>query len=210
MAEILKLGEVWETKFYNQDNEQLGINVRHWRVSQITAGSASDTELANGMATVFQPLYNQLCDANSAFFGVGAQRAFPLPRTVFVHSSGIPVANGIGGAGLARQICGLISLRSNVIGRANRGRLYVPFPAGVDNQGIGAPTQNYTVRLTNLANALLAPQVILGAGGTATMRAVIFHRKTGTSVDVTSAPPVLAWATQRRRGQLGRPNISPW
>jgi hypothetical protein len=134
--------------------------------------------------------------------------------------AGSIAGNGVGTAGavhLPKQTCGLISYVDGLSGRAHRGRMYVPFPSSADNVADGVPTVGYVVNLGALLTALLVPIIVVGAGGNTTIQPGLYHRaKVGPppvpqSITILSGPPTPStlWATQRRRGDYGRPNRAP-
>lgn len=210
MATTLKLNDVAEVKLANTFTDQLALNIRHYLVAAVTGGSATDQEAADQLASLFKPSYNALCNAASAFFGAQAQVIRPV-TTLPAHSTAPAAANGITGAALPRQDCGLITLRTNLVGRANRGRFYVPFPSTIDNLPSGEPVPGYVIRLGTMALVILQTVTVGGAGGgTAQLTPVIFHRKTGLVTSLVNFVVRTSWATQRRRGSFGRPNAAPW
>lgn len=201
--------QVVEYRVFCSLNEQTSINVRHLRVDTVSGTGATPQQLAdalsNGIGTVLKPLLS----SGATFRGAGVRVIWPLPVTVETLSN---AGNGLGAAGgtaQARQTCGLISLRTPLAGRANRGRFYVPFPGGNDN-AIGAiPSTTYQTNLAVLMGYLVATVTAGTVPNTNNFVPIIWHRQAKFSTDITSGTINNKWATQRRRGSYGRPNSSP-
>lgn len=112
---------------------------------------------------------------------------------------------------LPKQTCGLIRKRSVFSGRGNSGRIYVPFP-GIGVNVDGAPTAPYLAKLQALADGL-APNPSLAIGvGNFSLVPVIFDPTRITVLGMTAVTTTTCaakWATQRKRGDFGAPNILP-
>jgi len=207
---IVITNHIIEVKTYCLHLEQLGINSLHYRISGTTGGPVYDDEAAVACDLLINPLYLPLLNANAQWKGLTFQivgGGTPQPYQVSAtHSNFGTVAGDL----MSRQTCGIITKLTAGIGRANRGRVYFPFPGEADNQVTATPVAGYVTRLTNLANVILVPFNIAGAsGGTITMQPIIFHRLSGLSTDINGFRSNQKWATQRRRGSYGRPNTLP-
>lgn len=205
----MAVGDILKVVQYMGSEEQMGLNVRHYRVSAEVTGGASLTEIANALKAIFAPLY-QVCLSSSAFHrtvGVQVIRPLPIGNEAFAGAF-----NDVGlrtGDPLPKQVSGLISLRTALAGRRNRGRVYVPFPAETSNNSSSEPDAVYIEGLGGIGTAHVAPRTVVGATGTTTIVPVIFRRVAGTTQDVVSFRVRLFWATQRRRGDFGKPNVLP-
>jgi hypothetical protein len=142
--------------------------------------------------------------------GMDGQVILPTLLTPVGNTTG----NGFGdnaGDALPRQTSGIISLVTALGGRKNRGRVYVPFPSETDNAIAGHPTAGYVTALGDLAAILTGPYIGVGAGGnTNDLQPVILHRVDGSVTPITGHFERSFWATQRRRGDFGRPNTGPF
>jgi len=181
-------------------------------VTATTAPSVSDQNFADQLATFIQGNYAALLSTLATFWGVSVQAVPPTAPSPPANSAGAPVPGTAAGDMLPSQTSGIITLRTAAIGRRNRGRVYVPFPAEADSSPQGRPTVGYIGRLGNLAAQLTLPLTIAAGGGTAIVEPVIYHRldTPPTSTFITAAVARPLWATQRRRGDYGRPNPPPW
>jgi hypothetical protein len=210
MAVPLAVGDILQTRFVSYLSPQLGQVVRHYRVSGITLVPPTDQDAADQLDATFRPLIRAVLCIAASYRGTGVQRLRPLPKTVEVHSSAAAAAGLDAADPLPMQTAGLISLRTAIAGKANRGRSYLPFPSINANNLSGHPAILYLAALDTLAVALTQQQTITVLGGAATLDPVIFHRGTGTGTVIVSRKTNSSWATQRRRGDLGRTNVVPF
>lgn len=201
------LGDVYAVRLFTALGDQAAVNVRHYRVTTQQGTGATDAEIAAAMALIYPPAMKNMLVSAANYHGLNVQKIFPLPPTVAVPSS---VGAGPGldtSEPLPRQVSGIITLRTAFAGRRYRGRIYIPFPGELANDPNGVPSVAYVTGLVALANLVLPP-VVAGAGGnTSTLTSVLFHRDTNTTDAITNAVAQSKWATQRRRGSYGRPNI---
>jgi len=205
----MAVGDVFEVRLITQSGNQVGINVRHYRSSAITGSGVTLTDIAFNLASVFGPLYAPLMSNAAEFRGVGVRRRIPAPVSAEVFST-LPAVQGTrAGDQLPKQTSGVITLRTALAGRQNRGRLYVPFPAESSNGVGGTPEATYVADLITLADSLDDPRIPGFAPNTETLLPVIAHRPSYTHVDIALAVPRGIWGTQRRRGSFGAANVSP-
>lgn len=184
---------------------QLGLNIRYYRITNVSGDPLTADQAANGFHAAFVNAYADLLVANAEFLGVSVRDITELPLAAAGTSNLSPTQGQVTGDPLPGQCTGLFKLRSVLAGRANRGRVYVPFPGEVDSDVEHIPTADYMTRLTTLA-ALMDDEIIITVGADSmTFLPVIKHSGAG-DVDVVGTTTRQAWATQRRRGTLGRPN----
>src|SRR6187399_807658 len=94
----LAIGDVVETKIATHQADQVGINVRHWRVFATTGTSVEVGAVAFFLSTTLAPLY-KACMANTAtYYGVRAQKISPIPMGAATLSL---EGNGPGSGGAA-------------------------------------------------------------------------------------------------------------
>lgn len=186
---------------------QYGLNIRYYAVTAIGGDGLTEFALANALKTEFGPLYQPMLTDNALFLGVSVRNLTRTPAAAAVTSSGGSLTGTSGEEALPTQVSGIITLRSALAGRANRGRLYIPFPSEDDNDAETVrPTAAYIANATALANALaLDFQPIIGADSV-TMVPIIKPGGPTDRVPIISAIAREAWATQRRRGDYGARN----
>lgn len=203
----MAINDVIKVKLESQMFSQVGLNIRHYRIDGEVTGGATMQEIADAMYTQFATDYASCLVSDAVFANVGVQKVRPLPMGVETLSSQAPTAGTVTGDVLPWQTSGLITLRTALAGRAFRGRAYIPFAGEARNGADGKPTSLHITNLGSVADDMLEQKIVVGAGGSTTLTPVIFQRGSGTTTALTSAVVRTAWATQRRRGGFGRPNI---
>lgn len=205
----MPIGDVLQARFVTRFAEQAGIIVRHWRISAVSGAEQTLTAIATNLGNVTGLLLRNLMTSSASYVFVGVSKIRPLPVSLEVTST---VQAGVGdhaGDALPRQVSGLISLRSALAGKRNRGRSYVPFPPESDNALNAVPTASYVTRLGLLRDELLlSPRIVGPAPNETTLIPVVFRRVAGTTQDLILGLPRTVWATQRRRGSFGRPDFA--
>jgi hypothetical protein len=146
---------------------------------------------------------------NARYVGVALQRLSPLPLSVVITDN-TNQANGTGGANeLPLQVSGIVTLKTNLAGRANRGRMYIPFPPVAAQGTDGHPTNGYVTAVDTLAAIAILPQTVGTAPNQVVLTPVVYHKRLNTTTDITDKVARQRWATQRRRGDYGKPNPIP-
>jgi hypothetical protein len=134
------------------------------------------------------------------------------PMTVAFRQTAASSGTAIGNL-TPRQVSCLIGTQTAIAGRANRGRVYIPFPSDTFVSAAGELTGAGFAILVNIASAL-GPAVTLTFGGATTNMALTVRHPdvavpvphTPSTTDVVSMVPAALLATQRRRGDYGRSN----
>lgn len=209
------LGDIYSAKVICRNtasilNPIVSVNVLHYSVTQVTGLGKFDQDIADRIDAELGAPYKAYLSPDSGYRGVICQKIWPLPVSLPVNSI---VSQGPGtrvtGETLPGQICGIITKRTLGAGRAKRGRVYIPFP-GEDDADNGLPNPNYLLALAGLTTPLVN-FLIVGAGpDTVTIAPIIFHRATpGTPDLVVQTERRTYFATQRRRGQVSGPDVSP-
>lgn len=114
---------------------------------------------------------------------------------------------------LPTQVCGIITKNTGIIGRANRGRSYIPFPGRDRQNNIGNPSAAYLNQLDIIGGTLFS---ILTGVSSLTANAVTLVPMVTHLPGPLNRGPITGfivrrrWATQRKRGDYGRPNAVPW
>lgn len=218
MSTALNVNDLLKCRIWCSNAEQASVNTLWYQVLTIGSPPATDLDVATEMDTGFlntalPPMLNNLTMYN----GVQVQIYRPIGGTNFIYAAEDSVAGagmGTGGAiALPRQTSGLTHWGTVFAGRQYRGRSYWPFPSVSHDVGDGTPTAAYVTLVDTLGTGFLALSSISGVG-TATVQLVMMHRK--PKVGDTPLPTIIRvataenkWATQRRRGSYGRPNVSP-
>lgn len=205
----MPIGDVYEVKHFSQSAMQMGLNVRHWRVITSTPPEPTLSQIASALGTTFSALYRALESAQATYVTTSVRKINPLPISIEVPNTAGAGVGAVAGDLLPKQTAGVISLRSTLAGRKNRGRAYIPFPSEDDSSLAAAPTAGYVTRLLALATAFFTDQTVTVGAGSIVLRAVIWQRKTRTTIDIAGVIARSSWGTQRRRGDFGRTNLPP-
>lgn len=204
--------DILQARLVAHNNEQVSYNILHYQVSAIVAPEPTMQEKATAAEALWGPLLKAVMGNNADWRGLGLKTINPLPGTQEFVSTANAGNGAIASELLPRQCCGLISKNTGLPGRRYRGRMYVPFPTENTNDAQGHPTGAYLILLSGLATQLATPIVVAGGGGGSCVLTPILLHKTGVPgysliIGALERP---AWATQRRRGSYGRPNVLPF
>lgn len=209
MATNLNVGQKLSAKIYTLDGNQVAINTLHYDVTAVGGTPATDQDFSDQLDAALAASFKALLNNGAAYRGLLCQIIAPLPVIVAVQTTS---SAGIGTAGvtaLPKQCSGIISYYTALAGRANRGRVFIPFPASSDDTGDGVPIAGYVTRLNTLNAAIRSFSAIATGGRTATVVFGIYHRSSRTITPVISSVNQPKWATQRKRGSYGRANSTP-
>lgn len=202
----MTINDVYKVGLTSWLNSQLGLNVRYYQVTATGGFGISDSTLAEGIYAILGPLLADCESADSEILGVAVRNLTQVPLTAFAISSGAALAGSVTGNELPTQTCGIITLGTGLMGRANRGRIYVPFPAIADQDVDARPDASYMTALVALAVGLIAPITVTSGGNSATVNPVIVNRALTSVKPILDATSRRAWATQRSRGTYGATN----
>jgi hypothetical protein len=208
-------GAVIRFTMWTQFGAQAGVNVHHYKIAGAVPANMS-------WADIFVALFNNFkvafpaCFSNKATWMVDELRE-EIPVKSVTYTDAI-----IGGAGLLtdqplpRQVTGLLRKITTEAKRNNTGRTYVPFPTVAcfaNEQSITVGYQGqlgaYGVAIDNDVSVGTPPNNVL-------LIPVVFHAKrmkpvpvAPYAVSVSNVEVINTSATQRRRGNYGRPNLVP-
>lgn len=211
MAINLAQGDILRVAILSHNIDQLGINVLHYRF-QLSSGTVTDAQAATAFNAVFPTADYRACMAADAkYWGFDLQKIFPLPVAAVQQLRTAGLA-GTGGADSApRQACGILTKTSALAGRANRGRMYFPFPSDDLIDATGHATAAYKNSMALVATVVLASITVApGGGNVGVMDPIIFHTAfPATITPITGFTVRTKIATQRRRGDYGAVNPIP-
>jgi len=209
MAIALAVNNIVQTRMYCTLDNQVSINSLFFLVNSIGTPAATDADVATFMDTAVGAAIKAMLPTASEYRGFQAQIVWPNPRR--------PAQTGNAGAGagtvasdpLPTQVTGLVFLTSNIAGPGGRGRIYLPFPTESQNDASGLPTAGYQTLAGAVITAWFGASAIAEGGRTANLVPVLYKRSAHTTTQLITGGVRAKWATQRRRGDYGRPNISP-
>lgn len=210
MAFPLALGDILKTRIVTFMNDQLGEMVMHHRVASVGSPAATDADFCGMFDAAVAPLLKAIISSQTQYIGVGVQHIWPLPLIVETTTRANFGVGTNGAASNPTQVSGLIHWKTVKAGRAFRGRSYVPFPSGIYTAADGQPGGTYVADLGNLLGAMGSNYVVTTGGRLATVVSTLWHRVTHTYDDILSGAASGRYATQRRRGDMGRLNVVPF
>ncbi len=200
------VGELYRVTFFCRADDQLGVNVRYFKVTSIVGGVPTESVIAADIDAIFAPMYKALLSANAEYRGVQIQMIAPGPSRVPVFINTSVGAGLVAGAVMARQASGIATFTTALAGRANRGRIYVPFPSVASDTVTGHPNAAYLTALDALSLEMTLSRFYGPVGSVISADWVIKHTGGFTTQPITGRRSNPKWATQRRRGDYGKPN----
>lgn len=195
---------------WESNDAQLMVNVLHYLVLNIVAGVPTLTDVITQLDLLVRTPYKALNPTNAQYRGVGGTKIWPLPRTMEESINSSAGAGTAGTQAMPLQVSGLIKFQSGLAGRTHRGRIYPGFLwAGFGNND-GTMNGAGATAVATVAGAIPRNWTMVGAGGTAALAQVVYNRVTHAPTVILASPAQTVFATQRRRGQLGRTNLLPF
>jgi hypothetical protein len=202
----MDIGDIVETVAICRFGDQVGLNVRHWATVTKTGTGGTLLQVADTLYGILATIYAGSISNQATFIGFTAQKIWPLPKSIAMGSSGAALPGGLSGDPLPTQIAGLVSFRTAIAGRKERGRIYIPFAAESQNTVDKEPSLGYQTNLGGIGNFYSAALPIGDVSNGNGLAGVIWHRTSHTYSFITAYRVRPMWATQRRRGAFGRPN----
>lgn len=202
-ADILRVAAI------AQLGAQVAMNVWHYFVVSATGTPATDQDVINTVDTTIATLYKGIIPSEVTYKGIlgGIINRSPNP---------LPVQSTTGaGAGVTavepmpKQAAGITSWYTAFAGPGYRGRTYWPFISSGYQDVNGEITNAGKAAMDAVAGALQGLTSISTGGRTATIALAIYHKKVKLTTPVATRLTRTVVATQKRRGDYGRPNTSP-
>lgn len=210
MPVSLAVGDIIEARYVCNITEQISVNRRHFRVEALNGEGATDAVVAQLLAAVLQTAYTTLMPGDAQFRGVSVQRVSPLPKPIPQADITNTLAGQAIGALQPAQICGVITLRTDLAGRAERGRAYLPFPSDTFVTGTAKVSQAYQDSVMANFPVVWAAPFSVGSPDGVDLQPVLWKPPAGPAKPITSALVRPEWGTQRRRGGFGAKNTLPF
>lgn len=213
---VMVVGGIYEHRIVCFIPPQLGINVVHGRIESLVAPNATEQLYVDAVELALAPLYKSCLPATAgAWRGVGVRQVGIAQPGVEVFSTASTNAGNGTTVALPKQAAGIISKKTDLSGKKNRGRMYIPFPREEDNTTDGKPDPSYLTLLQFIADWFKgspAPirTVTVAGGGQVNVRFGIYHRSDLSFTPCTNFVVRNTWGNQRRRGDYGRTNVLPF
>lgn len=204
-------GSIIQARIFLSCQNQVAINVFHWEFAgDPGTGPWHLSEIGDALVPDWALDYKAALSAEAFFAGIGLQVIQPTPTIEVVDQAGAGIGD-VAGSLAPKQACGFIKKLSLQPGRHKNGRIYVAFPSASSFDTAGQTTGPYDSSLLNLADDLCTTQSRTVGGAGFTCKPVIYHRAAPWTVwQVFGAQVSRRVATQRRRGDYGRPNALPF
>lgn len=199
------LGEVYDVTFHCHLEEQGAQNTLTFNILG-TTGAPTNQGLGDAMSTAVGMLYAPLMSALASYDGL-ALTLFPFggPRKIPYKTTVGATAGTVAGAVLPRQVCGIYTKLTPAVGRGNRGRVYLPFPALSFQEALfDRPTAAYQGVQADYATFFTGTEIFTVGADTVTVGWLI-RSKTGLK-SINDFFIGQKWATHRSRGDFGAPN----
>ena len=205
----INVGDVMEVRSFCYGQNQLGINIGFFRVTSVT-GVPTLAGVAPGISTQLSAIYIPAISNQVSYWGVGVRLAGAGGPAIAYDGT----ARGAGTQTsdlLPTVVAGIVTKRTGLAGRANRGRIYVPFPVEDFNDVDGLPTVGYMALLDAIGLWWTTAHLwATGAGDTVNTIPVIYHRKLHSTTDIADHLTRQKWAQVHKRGDYGRANVAPF
>lgn len=164
-------------------------------------GTITYDDLATTWKTLAEAVYPGVMSPSGTLIGASVNRAFPAPPTPSINAGDSDLPGLITGDVMSRQTCGAVTKRTELAGKAYRGRAYIPFPSEASNDADGNPTNGYRTAVATLCGSFCAAQTITVGTATIILYPIIYHKATSTYTVVSSFNVRTYWTTQRRRNR---------
>lgn len=206
----MPINNIYQARIFCRQAPVTSVNVRHWVVNQVNPPEPTDAEYAFAVSNHLGTALTNCISSSALYAGLTLQKIFPLPVAGAFAATNSTGPGTRPGDTLPPQVAGLISLRSNLVGRRRRGRMYIPFPVEGDNEPPFRPTAPYLALLGLLGDRFtLAINVAGAGGGSAVLLAIVWSRTENTGIDITSRLIRDTWATVRKRSEFRGPDAEP-
>jgi len=210
--------DVYESNHYTRHAEQVCVLRHFWRVTNTLGTGATQVQIAAAVDGAIASPLKALMASSAEYLGTKCSKIFPTPRTFATDVFTSTGFGGVAGDPVPRQSRGIVTLTTANAGRSWRGRRYIPFPSETSNDSDGTPTGPYLTALDTLGTALITTLVGVGGGGNTCDLEPVLAKLTYVghvlnSITMKSFAGRISrnrWATQRRSGSYGRPNVTPF
>jgi hypothetical protein len=213
MSVNMAAGDIVKFSVWCTDGNQAAVNTFYYAINASAGSGCSDLEAAHEFEILMAPLYKVNLNNNAIFNGVQCQILRAGNKFIAQQSIALTGAGTGGAVSLPRQCAGLISWKTDKAGQKNRGRTYLPFFSSSSDVGDGSMNAGTQTNVLAVATTALAIGT-LGTGGNTSHFALSLKHGAPKNVQPLADPIINGtvkpqWATQRKRGFFGRPNVSP-
>lgn len=222
MSTILQQFDIVRVTLVANVPPQVSLNRFHYLVGP-TVGSPTDVQFAHEFDTALAALFKACLCSGALYRGSMAQITRPVPSpSAATHFQRFAAGTYTGGSGVGTrgatpmpgQVRGLVAFKGVLASRGLNCRSYIPWPSTADGVADGfTPTASYQTAIGTFATGVVAFSSINdGSGNTALVSLVDFTPENVPNYvreNLTTSEVRPRWATQRRSGAYGRPNVPP-
>lgn len=207
MAYTIAAGDSLQVAFASRLGNQLGVNVRGFKVQAQIGTGLDSTGLLAALDALYKPLYLNILPQLAEYSYTSMKRLKPTASDLEVKTSA-GAAGGIASDPCTSQSAVVVTLGTGFAGRANRGRMYIPFPplSGLLNSTPPTPTLIYQALIAQLAAQYVSVNVVTTGGNGWTLLPVLLKPAPNPDVLITTYIVRGKFGTQRRRGSYGKTN----
>lgn len=209
MAQLV-LGQILEFVTAAYAGAQVQEVTHHW---QVTATTGTGTTEAIGYPTLdvqLSVLLKAVMSTTATYYGTKGRIIRPTATTVPVVVNANSGPGSIGVQGLPSQVRGIMKFLTPLIGKSGRGRMYLPWPDASDSTGTPAhPGVGYGAAQAAIGTFFTSALTLGGGGNTVNIFPGVYNRTTHLFTPYSAYEAEGVWATQRRGGPFGRPNVIP-
>lgn len=203
-------GEYLRMEYESYIANQIGIVTSWWQVLTQAGGGATQQEICDFIHASTLADWQACNGSGTKMSGVRLTRVNPATRRaveVAETIDNVTAGNLISALVAPKQAAAVVKKLTVLAGRANRGRIFIPFIPISFITSLGELSPAAVTAYTTFAANLLGSMVVVGAGGTATLVPVLVHGGAPvTSTDIIGVQVTGLIGNQRRRGDYGRPN----
>lgn len=209
MARILPFDSVVQVNVWTSLSNQAAVNRIFYNVTVVGASPATDQDVADALDVTCAGLYPAVMADSAYYNGVTAQVVNPLPLMLRAFSDSHGAAGTGGALCCPKQTCGLIRLITALAGPGFRGRSYLPWIPAQRVSALGEVDATYKTAADDIADLYTTDVLISTGGRTATLKPILWRRAGNLRTNIINSFTLGKVATQRRRGDYGRPNTPP-
>jgi hypothetical protein len=211
MARALLVGDVLALKVWTSVSEQAAVNTYNMEVIAVSGGSVTDQNVADAFSPVAATFYGTYMGNGARYDGVQVYTITPMVIPFAPANSTVASGGATGGADLLpRNTAAIMKYRAIFRGPKYRGRVFLPFAASTNTTPLGVPIAAFNTLINGWGTVLGTPIIYTNGGSTATLAWVLAHRTTPLTVTRISVwESAGKFGQVHRRGDYGRPNLSP-
>lgn len=213
MAQILIPNDLLLFRVYCTLHAQTSITAFDYKVLSVV-GEPLDQLVLDTFNTRVATLFKAFLSQEASYYGASLSTVRDTKRLIQVTTRAL---TGLGTGppkALPKQTCGLIKVFTALAGRHYRGRRYLPFPGYEAPATAEFPDGTQVGVIRSISDATMYQFTAVAADASAVLQPMLLHKATRPPLapapdptPITGGKEVAYWATQRRRGDYGEPNL---